>query len=44
MDEQQSISEIKSPGRRWMWFITLYLLSLLGFAVVVGLLHLLIPH
>lgn len=43
MDEQ-SISVIKSPGKRWMWFISLYLLSLLGFATVVGLLHLLIPH
>ncbi len=44
MDEQQSVLEIKSPGKRWMWFITLYLLSLLGFAVMVGLLHLLILH
>ena len=43
MDEQ-SISKLKSPGKRWMWFITLYLISLLGFAIAVGLLHLLIPH
>lgn len=43
MDEKASL-ENKPSSRRWFWFVTLYLASLLTFAIFVEILHLFIPH
>lgn len=44
MMDNKTFLENKPSSRRWFWFVTLYLASLLAFAIFVGILHILIPH
>ena len=42
MNENQL--EKVTSSKQWFWFIAIYLMSLTGFSIAVGLFHLLVPH